>query len=47
MHCSPGEAASDNGRVWKIYRDRVKDIDDDLLEGWDDTLNMLLIFVRI
>jgi len=47
LHCSPGEAAGDNGRVWKIYRDRVKDIEDDLLEGWNDTLNMLLVFVRL
>jgi len=43
--CRPGEAAGDNGRVWKIYRDRVKVIDDDLLEGWNDTLNVLLTFV--
>ena len=42
----PGEAAKANGRVWKIYRDRVKDIDEDLLEAWTDTLNMLLVFVR-
>jgi len=47
LHCSPGEAAGDNGRVWKIYRDRVKVIDDDLLEGWNDTLNVLLTFVRL
>jgi len=46
-HYSPGEAAGDNGRVWKIYRDRVKDIDDDLIEGWNDTLNTLLVFVRL
>jgi len=46
-HCSPGEAAGDNGRVWKIYRDRVEKVDDDLLEGWNDTLNMLLVFVRL
>jgi len=41
-----GEEASERARVWNVYRDRVKDIDEDMLEGWDETLNVLLLFVR-
>lgn len=41
-----GEEAADNARVWKLYRDSCNDRDQDLLEGWNDTINILLIFVR-
>ncbi|KAH7069387.1 hypothetical protein BKA62DRAFT_666132, partial [Auriculariales sp. MPI-PUGE-AT-0066] len=40
-----GEEASPNARVWRVYRDRVTELDDDLLEGWHKTLDVLLIFV--
>ena len=40
-----GEEATDNARIWKVYRDRAQAEDQDLLEGWNNTLNILLIFV--
>ncbi|KAH7069390.1 hypothetical protein BKA62DRAFT_330985 [Auriculariales sp. MPI-PUGE-AT-0066] len=42
-----GEEASANARVWRVYRDRVTELDDDLLEGWHKTLDVLLIFVGL
>ena len=43
--CSFGEEASDNARVWKLYRDRVSGRDDDQIESWNKTIDILLIFV--
>ena len=40
-----GEEAAPNARVWKVYRDAVNELDDDMLHGWTDTLNILLTFV--
>ncbi|KAH7087936.1 hypothetical protein BKA62DRAFT_598197, partial [Auriculariales sp. MPI-PUGE-AT-0066] len=34
-------------RVWRVYRDRVTDLDDDLLDGWHKTLDVLLIFIGL
>ncbi|KAH7097298.1 hypothetical protein BKA62DRAFT_643568, partial [Auriculariales sp. MPI-PUGE-AT-0066] len=42
-----GEEASSNARVWRVYRDRVTELDDDLLDGWHRTLDVLLIFVGL
>ncbi|KAH7097843.1 hypothetical protein BKA62DRAFT_584325, partial [Auriculariales sp. MPI-PUGE-AT-0066] len=42
-----GEEATDNARVWKVYRTRVTDLDNDLIEGWKDTLNFLLVFAGL
>ncbi|KAH7101429.1 hypothetical protein BKA62DRAFT_618815, partial [Auriculariales sp. MPI-PUGE-AT-0066] len=42
-----GEEASRNARVWRMYRDRVTDLDEDLLQGWHETLNVLLIFAGL
>ena len=42
-----GEAAGERGRVWSIYRDRAEAIDNDLLQGWNETLNTLLVFVGL
>ncbi|KAH7097302.1 hypothetical protein BKA62DRAFT_760037 [Auriculariales sp. MPI-PUGE-AT-0066] len=39
-----GEAACPNARVWRVYRDRVTLLDEDLLDGWHKTLDVLLIF---
>ena len=44
---SYGAAAASNARVWRVYRDRATGADNDLIEGWYDTLNTLLIFVRV
>ena len=41
-----GEETSENARVWRIYRDRANDEDQDVIDGWNKTLDVLLIFVR-
>jgi len=41
-----GEETSSNARVWRIYRDRANDADQDVVDGWNKTLDVLLIFVR-
>ena len=41
-----GEEASENARVWKLYRNRASELDNDQIEGWNKTLDILLIFVR-
>ena len=33
--------------MWSIYRDRAEAIDNDLLQGWNETLSTLLVFVRL
>jgi len=40
-----GEEAADNARVWKIYRDRMSERDQVTVDGWNKTLDILLIFV--
>lgn len=40
-----GEEASDGARVWKLYRDRANEQDHDKIDGWNKTLDILLIFV--
>jgi hypothetical protein len=40
-----GEEAGKNARVWKVYRDKVNERDADLLDGWNKTLDILLLFV--
>ncbi|KAH7097518.1 hypothetical protein BKA62DRAFT_716246 [Auriculariales sp. MPI-PUGE-AT-0066] len=42
-----GDEANDNARVWKIYRDRASDSDQDLIDGWNKTLDILLIFAGL
>ncbi|KAH7097485.1 hypothetical protein BKA62DRAFT_623785 [Auriculariales sp. MPI-PUGE-AT-0066] len=42
-----GEEAAPNARVWRVYRDRVTDLDEDLVKGWNATLDVLLIFAGL
>ena len=42
-----GKEADDNGRVWKIYKDGVKQQDDGSFEAWKETLDVLLVFVSV
>lgn len=41
-----GEEVADNARVWKVYRDEATEDDKTLLNAWNKTLDILLIFVR-
>ena len=40
-----GEEATDTARVWKVYRDAATEADKVELDGWNKTLDVLLIFV--
>lgn len=42
----PGEEATDNARVWKIYRARMTERDQTTIDGWNKALDILLLFVR-
>ena len=43
-----GERLSDNARVWKGYLpDEAESYDDDMLKGYRDTIDSLLVFVSI
>lgn len=36
----------DGARVWRVYRSEATDYDTGRLEGWNNTVNVLLTFVR-
>ncbi|EJD54678.1 hypothetical protein AURDEDRAFT_156456 [Auricularia subglabra TFB-10046 SS5] len=42
-----GEEVSDNARVWKLYRDQLDTADKGMLETWNKTLDVLLIFAGL
>ncbi|KAH7092733.1 hypothetical protein BKA62DRAFT_596971, partial [Auriculariales sp. MPI-PUGE-AT-0066] len=42
-----GDEAGPNARVWRVYRDRVTELDEDLMQGWNSTLDVLLIFAGL
>lgn len=41
-----GEEMSDNARVWKVYRDLATAHDESMLQGWHETLNIVMLSVR-
>ncbi|KAH8834735.1 hypothetical protein DL96DRAFT_1808703 [Flagelloscypha sp. PMI_526] len=43
----PGEEASDIARVWMIYNDEAEMYDDDMLRGFRDTIDSLLVFAAL
>ncbi|KAK7456359.1 hypothetical protein VKT23_010606 [Stygiomarasmius scandens] len=42
-----GEEFSDNARVWKVYLDEAESYDDDMLKGFRDTIDSLLVFAAL
>ncbi|TFY50646.1 hypothetical protein EVG20_g11404, partial [Dentipellis fragilis] len=36
-----------NARVWKVYLDEAKMVDDDVMEAWRDTIDVLLVFAGL
>ncbi|KAK7433683.1 hypothetical protein VKT23_020630 [Stygiomarasmius scandens] len=42
-----GERLSDNARVWKVYLDEAESYDDDMLKGFRDTIDSLLVFAAL
>jgi hypothetical protein len=45
-YSSPGQESADNARVWDVYQQRAIKDDDDLMEGANETINIVLVFVR-
>ncbi|KAH8824325.1 hypothetical protein DL96DRAFT_1613736 [Flagelloscypha sp. PMI_526] len=43
----PGEEAGDNARVWRIYMDEADVYDDDMIRGFRDTIDSLLVFAAL
>ncbi|KZV99764.1 hypothetical protein EXIGLDRAFT_215288 [Exidia glandulosa HHB12029] len=42
-----GHEMDDSARVWKVYRAHATSHDDALLEGWNETINILLVFAGL
>ncbi|KAH7097814.1 hypothetical protein BKA62DRAFT_773941 [Auriculariales sp. MPI-PUGE-AT-0066] len=42
-----GEELEPNARLFKVYRDRVTEKDEDLVQGWHEMLNVLLVFAGL
>ncbi|KAF5338298.1 hypothetical protein D9758_015768 [Tetrapyrgos nigripes] len=42
-----GKEASENARVWKVYLDEAETFDDEMLKGFRDTLDALLVFILL
>ncbi|KAK7456340.1 hypothetical protein VKT23_010587 [Stygiomarasmius scandens] len=42
-----GERLSDNARIWKVYLDEAESYDDDMLKGYRDTIDSLLVFAAL
>ncbi len=38
---------SDNARIWPIYLEEAADFDANMLAEWRDTIDVLLVFVRL
>jgi hypothetical protein len=36
-----------DARVWRVYNDEADNYDKEMLDGWHETLNVLLTFARI
>ncbi|KAF5353788.1 hypothetical protein D9758_010628 [Tetrapyrgos nigripes] len=42
-----GKEARENARVWKVYLDEAETFDDEMLKGFRDTLDALLVFAAL
>ncbi|KAA1473338.1 hypothetical protein DENSPDRAFT_872744 [Dentipellis sp. KUC8613] len=42
-----GKCLEPNARVWKVYLDEAKVMDDDMVEAWKDTIDVLLVFAGL
>ncbi|KAH7100889.1 hypothetical protein BKA62DRAFT_797553 [Auriculariales sp. MPI-PUGE-AT-0066] len=42
-----GDETDENAKVWKIYYDRARERDEDLIESWKETLDVLLVFAGL
>ena len=42
-----GDELGSNARFWRVLLDEGQAYDAEMIEGWRDTLDVLLVFVRI
>lgn len=42
-----GEELKENSRVFKVYLDEAESFDDDMMRGFRETIDSLLVFVSI
>jgi hypothetical protein len=42
-----GQEMGPNARVWRVYLDEAELNDHDMVEGWKDGIDVLLVFVRL
>lgn len=42
-----GEEVKENARFWKVYLDEAEHYDDEMLGGFKDTIDSLLVFVSV
>ncbi|KZV82238.1 hypothetical protein EXIGLDRAFT_729988, partial [Exidia glandulosa HHB12029] len=42
-----GKEMDDNARVWRVYKDEAIAYDRSMLDGWNKTLDILLIFAGL
>ncbi len=42
-----GQEMSENARIWSIYLEEAADFDANMLAEWRDTIDVLLVFVRL
>ncbi|KAH7102662.1 hypothetical protein BKA62DRAFT_769517 [Auriculariales sp. MPI-PUGE-AT-0066] len=42
-----GAELDENARVWKVYKDRANEIDNDTVSEWNDAINFLLVFAGL
>lgn len=40
-----GEEMSNNARIWRIYIDEARKFDTVMIDGWNRSLDVLLVFV--
>src|ERR1700742_3996629 len=43
---NPGEELGDNARVWRIYFDEAREIDEEIVNEYKESIDILLVFVR-
>ncbi len=42
-----GQEMSENARIWPIYLEEAAEFDANMLAEWRDTIDVLLVFVRL
>jgi len=46
-YISVGNELGGNARLFRVYQDRMNEMDNDTIAGWTDTINFLLVFVSL